>query len=264
MVHPAGCHIARRHRVHAHTAARPFHGRRFSQAHHARARRAAVRHAGHRAPDVGHDVHDRAAARRHALREALARHEEAASQVGVDHRLPALGADLLGRGDVLAARVVHQPIDRAVLRHDARHGLSHYILLPDVTHRVAGLAAIGGDFILHRAQLVGVAANQHHARAQRRQLVRRAAPNARAAARHHDDLTCQQAGREDRSVTHACSVKSSKACAVRSSSDSAPRSENHCTDQLSAPKMNSRATSGRALSLPARCSARSTGIQTPS
>jgi hypothetical protein len=91
---------------------------------------------------------------------------------------------------------------RAVLRHDGRHGLSHYIFLPDVAHRVAGLAAIGGDFILHRAQLVGVAANQHHMRAQRRQLVRRAAPNARAAARHHHHLPGEQAGR--RPIGNSC------------------------------------------------------------
>ena len=122
---PLGSDVARCHGIHAHAAARPFQRGGLGEAHHARARRAAVAHAGHGAPHVGHDVDDGATVRLHALHVALARHQEAAGEVGVEHRLPALGADVLQRRDVLAAGVVHQAVDAPMRADDGGHHGAH-------------------------------------------------------------------------------------------------------------------------------------------
>jgi hypothetical protein len=200
VVHAAGGDVARRHRVHAHAAHGPFGGGRLGEAHHARARRAAVAHVGHGAPDVGHDVDDGAAVRLHALQVALARHQEAAREVGVDHRLPALGRDGVQRRDVLAARVVHEPVDAALRGDDGADGHAHRVFLADVEGLRAGPAAGGFDLGPDRVELLLLAPDQHHVRAQRGELVRGAAADARAAAGDDDDLPVEQAGREDGAI----------------------------------------------------------------
>ena len=53
------------------------------------------------------------------------------------------------------------------------------------------------DLGLHRLQLVGLAAHQHHVRAQRGEFVRAAAADARAAAGDDEHLACEQVRRED-------------------------------------------------------------------
>ena len=206
MVHAARGDIAGRHRVNTHPGARPFGRSGFCQADHTSARCAAVAHAGHGAPHVGHDVDNSAAVLGHGLGVALARHQKAAGEIGVDHRLPALGADGFERRHVLAPRVVDQAVNRAVLRHDGRYGAAHRVFLADIADMGAGAAtacsAIVGDFIGHFLQLFWLAANQCHACAQGCKLVRHTTANARAAPGDDDDIASKQAWREYGCVTH--------------------------------------------------------------
>jgi hypothetical protein len=100
-------------------------------------------HAGHAAPHVGHDVHDRAAVLVHPLREAFPRTEKAAGQVGPDDRLPALLRDAGERRGELAAGVVDQPVDAAGALQRPRP-CPHPLLVPDVAgDRIRDAAGIG-------------------------------------------------------------------------------------------------------------------------
>jgi hypothetical protein len=162
VVHAAGSDVTRRHRIHAHTAWGPLHRRGLGEADHAGACRAAVAHAGHRAPHVGHDVDDGAAVLLHGLQVALARHQEAAGQVGVDHRLPALGAGLRQRRDVLAAGVVDQSVDPAMRGQHLAATVAHHILLADVAHMVLACPPSCVISACDRLQLVRLAADQRH------------------------------------------------------------------------------------------------------
>ena len=140
----------------------------------------------------------------HALVEALTCHQKAASEVGVDHRLPAFGAGVCQGRDVLPARVVDQAVDAAMLLHHLRDHGFHIVFAPDVAAVPTGLPTVTGDLLRSGGQLVGVAAHQHHMRAQAGQFVRGAAANARAAAGDHDDLPAQQVGGKDRTVGFGC------------------------------------------------------------
>ena len=91
----------------------------------------------------------------------------------------------------------------------------------------AGLATVGGNLGLHGLQFFGLAPHQHHMGTQPRQFVRRAAANARTAARDHDDLPGKQPGRKYGLVHQASPVNNPRACAVSPSSDSEPWGENH-------------------------------------
>ena len=117
----------------------------------------------------------------HGLQITLTRHQKAAAQIGADHRLPAFRADRLQRHHVLAAGVVHQAVDAPVRGDDGRHRAHHQLLLADVADMASGSATIRADLSHHLLQLVGTATQQHDVGAERRQLVRHAAPNARAA-----------------------------------------------------------------------------------
>jgi hypothetical protein len=61
------------------------------------------------------------------------------------------------------------------------------------------------DLGLHGGELVGLAAGDHDMRAQRRDLVRRAAADAAAAAGDDDGLALKQPRLEDRAVRHVSS-----------------------------------------------------------
>jgi hypothetical protein len=133
---------------------------------------------------------------------ALARHQKAAGEVGVDHGLPALGADGFQRRHELAAGVVDQAVDAAVFGQHGRDQAAHRVFLPDVADLRAGLAAILGDFRRDGLQLVGLAAHQHDARAQCREFMRGAAADAGTAAGDDDDLVLEQRRRKDGLVRH--------------------------------------------------------------
>ena len=200
MVHPAGRDVAGRHRVDAHSGVRPFGRCGLGQAHHPGPRRPAVPHRRHRAPDVGDDVDDRATMLAHRLPIAFARHQEAAGQVGPDHRIPALGADRFQRRDELAAGIVHQRVDPAVHQHDRLHRVLHRLFVADVAGMEGGAPAVGGDLAGHVVQLVELAADQHHLGAERGQFMRGAAADARTAAGDQDHFLPEQARGEDRAV----------------------------------------------------------------
>jgi hypothetical protein len=72
-----------------------------------------------------------------------------------------------------------------------------------MAHVAATGHAVRHDLARHVLQLGQVAADQHHMGAQRGQLVRGAAANARAAAGDHHHLAGKQAGLENRLVIHA-------------------------------------------------------------
>ena len=140
---PAGGDPARRDRVDAHR--RPFERRRLGEVEHAGARRARVAHARHAVPHVGDDVDDRAAAAVfiHCVI-ALARHQEAAGEVVAHHRVPALGADRLRAARELAAGVVDQAIDAAVVLRAPRATVAcTRLFLADVGGDVSSTLAAG-------------------------------------------------------------------------------------------------------------------------
>ena len=70
-----------------------------------------------------------------------------------------------------------------------------------VSQRAAGCL----DLALHRGELLGLAAGDHDMRAQRRDLVRRAAADAAAAAGDDDGLALKQPRLEDRAIRHVSS-----------------------------------------------------------
>ena len=78
----------------------------------------------------------------------------------------------------------------------AAHDLGHALFLADVGGIAARRAAGVGDLARDRFELVCLAANERHARAERRQLMRRAAPDAAAGAGHDAGLAREQFRRE--------------------------------------------------------------------
>jgi hypothetical protein len=136
----------------------------------------------------------------HPLADAFAREQEAAGQVVAHDGIPALGADRRQRRVELAARVVDERVDAAVAREHGRNRRLHLRLFADVA--LMGRAGAAGvlDLALDRGELVGLAADDGHRGAERRQLVRSAAADPRAAAGDQRHLPSHQAGREDRSI----------------------------------------------------------------
>ena len=103
---------ARRNRIHPYR--RPLGGGSFGEIQHAGARRTAMAHAGHAAPHIRDDVHDRTTAALHGLRVALSRKQKSAHQIGIQHRLPAIRRNLLKRRRELTACIVYETVDAAV------------------------------------------------------------------------------------------------------------------------------------------------------
>ena len=83
----------------------------------------------------------------------------------------------------------------------ARTTSLHALLLADVGGVAARRAARVGDLARDRFELLGFAADQRDARAERGELVRGAAADAAAGAGHDAGLAGEQAGAEDRSDT---------------------------------------------------------------
>jgi hypothetical protein len=88
-----------------------------------------------------------------------------------------------------------QPSEVAERRCDDR---LHALLLADVAGVAARLAAGIRDLARDGLELVLLAADQRHFRAERGELMRRAAANAAAGPGHDAGLTCEQVGTEDR------------------------------------------------------------------
>ena len=180
VVHAAGGDVARRHGVDAHAAVRPIRAAAVSVKLTMPARAAPLW------PMFGIEPQMSATMLTMAppcccidCTIALARDQKAAGEVGGDHRLPALGADLFHRRDVLAAGVVDEPVDAAVHGDDGLHRRPS----PPSSSRMSQAwklarppsATISPATPCSLSQL---AADQHHMRAERREFVRDAAADA--------------------------------------------------------------------------------------
>ena len=105
-----------------------------------------------------------------ALRRDRVGHQPGALHVEADHGAEALGGDVLGRGQVLAAGVVHEHVDAPVALEHAVHERAHRLLLPDVADPRLHTTAVGARHGL--LERLGATAAHHHARAAGRQLER--------------------------------------------------------------------------------------------
>src|SRR4029079_5156037 len=135
-------------------------------------------------PHVGGHVHDRAAMLFHRPGEDLAADDEAAGEVVAYHDVEALGAHAGGGGGELAAGIVEQAMDAAVLRHDGGDRLLDLGFLANVEGMRLARNAGSFDLAFHARELVGLASADDDVRTQGRDLVRRAAADAAAAAGH--------------------------------------------------------------------------------
>ena len=161
-------------------------------------------HAVHAAPHVGEHVDDAAAVLAHALQIDFLGHQETADEVGTHHRFEAFLVDADQRGRELAAGVVDQVMDGAVLGdHRLDHDLDRF---PRHGCRTPGswLCRRLRGFRRRWFPAFPVAPDQHHLGAQVGQFVGHAAADAAAAAGDQDGLAAEQAGLEDRVVRHCC------------------------------------------------------------
>ena len=117
----------------------------------------------------------------HVLHKAFTRHQKAAGEIGVQHRLPALGTNRCQRGDVLTTRVIDQCINSAMLPKNLGHQSLDACLVSNITAVAAdacGIHALLRQLLLHSAQFVRIATHQRHRGAQSRQLMSHAATDA--------------------------------------------------------------------------------------
>ena len=152
---------------------------------------AVVAHAGHAELEVGADVHDRAAVLLHRAQVDFLRHQEGRGHVVADHRIPAVERDVLERRRELSAGIVHQPVDPSAPFDHAVDGGLHLVFLAQVGGEGEGVGI--AEFLLHTIELLLRAPDQREPSAERLQLVRRAAAEARAAAGDDDRLAVEQA-----------------------------------------------------------------------
>ena len=174
----------------------PLEGGGLGQVDHAGARRAGVPHARHAVPEVGRHVDDGAAVLLHGLREDLAHHQEAAGEVVGDDGLEALLADGGQRRGELPAGVVDEAVDAAEPATTRGHAGLHGVLVADVEGALDRSAPPSSAISAATRSSLSRAPADHHVRAQRRQLVRDAAADARAAAGDPDALAGEQARAE--------------------------------------------------------------------
>src|SRR5262249_14861284 len=153
---------------------------------------------GHTAPHIGDHVHDCAATGLHALRVHLTGNQEAAGEVGGQDGLPPLLADGLERHRVLAAGVVHQAVDDAVLGQHVRHRRTNQFLVANVEDVVRGGAAVSANLGDRPFELLGVAARDEDVGTEAGELVGRASADAGPAASDDDGATVENAVPEDR------------------------------------------------------------------
>ena len=136
-----------------------------------------------------------AAARDHGLRGHRVAHQPRALHVQPQDGAKALGGDVLGRGHVLAARVVHQQVHLAVPLERACHQRLHLVLLADVAlHGLDPPVPGPADRLLQRLQ---AAPANDHGRAAAGQLERGSATESRSTPAHDRHLAVEQARRED-------------------------------------------------------------------
>ncbi|KAG0921892.1 hypothetical protein G6F31_020129 [Rhizopus arrhizus] len=89
-------------------------------------------HARHAAPDVGQHVDDGPAVLAHVLGIDLARHQEGAVQVVLDHGVPAVETDAVQRRRKLPARAIEQAVDAAMPGQHVRDHAAHAGLVSDI------------------------------------------------------------------------------------------------------------------------------------
>ena len=196
---------ARRDRVDAHR--RPFERRGLGEVEHAGARRARVAHAGHAVPHVGDDVDDGAAARLplpssssiHWVMHSRAIRKPPVRLLRTTASQPLALIVASGAGNWPPALLTRASMRPCAREHRGDGGL-HRGLVADVAGVRRADAAGGLDLAAHRLELLELAADDRDARAERGELVRGAAADARAAAGDDGDLAGEQVGAKDGAV----------------------------------------------------------------
>jgi hypothetical protein len=117
-------------------------------------------------PDVGDDVDDRAAVALHPSRVDFAHEHKAAGEIGLHYGLEALGRDRLECGPILAAGVVDQPVDAAVLSENGFDRGYNPLLVPYVANMLGGAPAVAFDLTRDVLEFFLVASNDRHGRPQ--------------------------------------------------------------------------------------------------
>ena len=110
------------------------------------------------------------------------RAHERAGEVGVDHRVPFGGAELVRRLADIDAGIVDQNVEPAVLLRDAVDQRAAGFLVRHVDFANSALPPASLICFTARRALGGVAPGEHHDRARRRQPLGHAEPDAAIAA----------------------------------------------------------------------------------
>src|SRR6266481_4675047 len=172
--------------------------------------RAVVRHHG-RAVDAGDggDVDDDAAAAlgHHLLARPLAAEEDAVD-VDLDHRVPAVDADVLGLGAERRARVVDHDVDPTHLLRGALDQRLDRVLLAHVHRLAEGAAAELGDLGHHGLEVLLLAAADHDIGARLGELDGDGAADADAASRDDGDLLLERERRRRHGTSRGFPLRS--------------------------------------------------------
>jgi hypothetical protein len=171
---------------------RPFDRQSLGQMDHPRAGGAGMGDARAAAADHRDDVENRARCPRvpPAARGGL-HHVPGAGEVGVDHRVPTLGADVDRRTGELAAGVVDQDVEPSEPGPGGVEQARHRLVVADGQGVGHHLAAVAGEGAAGVRQLAGVAAAQHHARTEPGGPVGDSAADATAGAGDQDYLAVE-------------------------------------------------------------------------
>ena len=99
-------------------------------------------------------------------------------------------------------RIVHEPVDPAMLRKDLRHHSRYRLLVANVADVNGGSSPIFGDFRRDCLQLVRRASDKRNGSAERREFMRHATAEPAAATCHDDRFADEKIVSKNRGVGH--------------------------------------------------------------
>src|ERR1700756_951074 len=143
-------------------------------------------------PEVGDHVDDRAAVIDHPAVVDLPPDDESTGQIASDDGLEPLCRDRSHRSAILAAGVVHQTIDAAVVgQHPLDHG-DDRVFVANVSNVRGNRATVGFDLTAHTLELGLVAPDDRDMGTEGGQLMGRATPDTAPAAGDDHALVTKQ------------------------------------------------------------------------